>query len=261
MLCGMQAAAFRNAKPFPVAVIDNFLPEEFAIGLNKEITELQDVSQSNDYIFAKNKFEYPALEKIGPFGSELKRFFLSENFERALSEMYGVTLFLDKNFTGGGVHRGGTGSFLDMHADFERHPRERNWVRELNILLYMNKDWVPSYGGSLDLKNSNTGETKSIDPIFNRCVLMLTKLHTLHGYRPTNFPVGSFRSSVAAYAYSLESDEERLAKLSTTTSWQPADASAVKRVLAAIAPKLVKFKQRVFGSNTVKNSDRGEEQI
>lgn len=248
--------AFRGAHPFPLAIIDNFLPQDFADKLHQEILNLQDLTQSNDYIFAKNKFEYPALQEIGPHGAELKRFLLSEEFAEALSAMYGRPVFVDTEFTGGGVHRGGPGSFLDMHADFGRHPSEKHWVRELNILLYMNKDWQPGYRGSLDLTNADNGQSISIEPLFNRCVIMLTKKHTLHGYKATAFPPGTHRNSIAAYAYSLEGDEAKLAELSTTTNWRPVDANPAKRVMARLAPSVVRLKQRLFGSNTVKNSGR-----
>lgn len=254
----MAPNVFADAHPFPLAIIDDFLPSAFAEALHQEIVSLRDLTQSNDYIFAKNKFEFPALQDIGVYGSELKRFFLSEEFAQALSVMYGRKLFVDENFTGGGVHRGGAGSFLDMHADFGRHPSEKNWVRELNILLYMNKDWKPEYRGSLDLINSENRQSTAIDPLFNRCVLMLTKGHTLHGYKPTAFPEGMYRNSVAAYAYSLEIDEAKLAGLSTTTHWQPVDAKPVKRAAALLTPRLVRLKQRLLGSNTVKNSENNK---
>lgn len=250
----MSPTNFRSASPFPLAIIDDFLPVDFAAGLHGEIILLKDLTQSNDYIFAKSKFEYPALENIGPYGRELKRFLLSAEFADALSDMYQKKLFVDANFTGGGVHRGGGGSFLDMHADFGRHPNEKGWVRELNILLYMNKEWKPEYGGSLDLKNADNGISTAIEPLYNRCVLMLTKGHTLHGYKRTAFPEGMYRNSIAAYAYSNESDEKTLATLSTTTRWMPADASLTKRSIALVAPWLVRLKQRFFGSNTVRNS-------
>ncbi|WP_310104818.1 2OG-Fe(II) oxygenase [Sphingomonas sp. BE138] len=256
MHAAMSARNFHSARPFPVVIIDDFLPADFADQLHREILSIKDLNQSNDYIFAKNKFEFPALEQIGPYGAEFKRFLLSGEFAAALTEMYGKPLFVDAHFTGGGVHRGGSGSFLDMHADFGRHPGEPQWVRELNILLYMNKDWQPDYLGSLDLTNAETGESRAIAPLYNRCVLMLTKDHTLHGYKKTAFPDGNFRNSIAAYAYSLEHDEAKLAELSTTTKWQPSDASVVKRGVAAIAPALVRLKQRLLGSNTVKNSKR-----
>ena len=70
-----------------------------------------------------------------------------------------------------------------MHADFSRHPVERTWIRELNILLYCNNGWMPDWGGRLDLEHLISGKTESIDPIENRLVIMLTKSHTLHGYK------------------------------------------------------------------------------
>lgn len=255
-LDAMVAEVFQSAHPFPLVVIDDFLPSDFAQGLHEEIVALQDLSQSNDYIFAKNKFEFPALHEIGAHGAALKEFMLSNAFRDALSAMYGRQLIVDPKFTGGGVHRGGAGSFLDMHADFARHPAQSQWVRELNILLYMNRNWQPEFGGCLDLVNEKTGASCSIEPLFNRCVIMLTKDHTLHGYKPTSFPEGTYRSSVAAYAYSLETDEARLASLPTTTRWQPENAGFLKRAAALVAPRLVAFKQRVLGSATAKQSEK-----
>ena len=137
-----------------------------------------------------------------------------------------------------------------MHADFNLHPRNRSWIRELNILLYLNKDWRPDHGGCLELRDSNTGKTASIEPRFNRLVLMLTKDFTFHGYKTINFPENTFRTSIAAYAYSEASSAENLAALRTTTTWAPQGGGRLKSLLAHITPQIVTIKQRLFGSAT-----------
>lgn len=243
---------FANGHPFPVAILDNFLPLPLAQGVLDEILAYQDFQKSNDYIFAKNKFESPRMENLGPNGKAIKEYLLSQDVADALSAMYGRKIFVDPDFVGGGLHRGGEGSFLDMHADFNLHPRNRRWIRELNILLYLNKNWKPEFGGSLNLRDAATGNTASIEPIFNRIVLMLTKDFTLHGYKPINFPAGTFRTSIATYAYSEAATDEEVASLRTTTSWVPEGGGLAKKWIAKAAPQLVSLKQRVFGSATAR---------
>ncbi|HXF93568.1 MAG TPA: 2OG-Fe(II) oxygenase [Nitrospiraceae bacterium] len=245
---------FINARPFPMVVLDNFLPAQVAQALVNEIASFPEFQRSNDYIFAKNKFESPKIEALGTAGRAVKGLFLSEEFSAALTKLYGRPVFVDPDFVGGGLHRGGEGSYLDMHADFSLHPNNSTWIRELNLLLYLNKDWRPEYGGSLDLRNAATGETLSVEPLFNRLVIMLTKDFTLHGYKRINFPPGTFRTSIAAYAYSVATSEEAVANLRTTTTWVPDNANPLKVAVAKVIPQLIMLKQRFFGSTTVRKA-------
>lgn len=246
------AQSFAAGQPFPFAVLDDFLPLKMADGVLGEIQADLNFQKSNDYIFAKNKFESPSIENLGPNGAAIKAFLLSPQVADTLSAMLGRTVFVDPNFVGGGLHRGGAGSFLDMHTDFNLHPRNRRWIRELNILLYLNKDWKPEYGGSLDLRNAQDGRTTSVEPRFNRLVLMLTKDHTVHGYRPINFPAGTFRTSIATYAYFEAASDDEVATLRTTTTWVPESGNLVKALVARITPQLVALKQRCLGSGTAR---------
>lgn len=244
--------AFASGQPFPLLVVDDFLPQSVVDGVLAEIATYQEFQKSNDYIFAKNKFESPSIEKLGPNGAAIKALLLSPEMAETLSTIYGRPIFVDPDFVGGGLHRGGEGSFLDMHADFNLHPRNRRWIRELNILLYLNQGWQQEYGGSLDLRHADTGETASVEPRFNRLVLMLTKNFTLHGYKPIKFPAGQFRTSIATYAYSAAATDADLADLSTTTTWVPESGGALKSTIAKFTPLLVMMKQKLLGSATAR---------
>lgn len=105
---------------------------------------------------------------------------------------------------------------------------------------------------NLDLRHAQTGETASIEPVFNRLVLMLTKDFTLHGYKPINFPRGQFRTSIATYAYSEAASRDAVADLRTTTTWVPESGGAVKSLVARVTPKLVALKQKILGSATAR---------
>lgn len=242
---------FEAAKPFPLIVIDNFLPPDVAEQIWSEVNVNTDLQKSNDYIFAKNKFENPALHAVGPAVDALRDMLTSQAFASELSKIYGGNLFVDPNFIGGGLHRGGEDSFLDMHVDFGIHPNNRRWVRELNLLLYLNKNWEKSYGGELQLRNKNTDETAAIEPLFNRMVIMITKDYTFHGYKKINFPPGMYRTSIAAYAYSEADADADLGNLVTTTQWVP-EGGVFKRSVAVITPGLVRLKQKLFGSATAR---------
>lgn len=246
------AKKFAEAKPFPVLIIDNFLPIEVAEGIIEEINYYDNFKKSRDYIFAKNKFEYPEIENLGLWSASLKEMLLSQDMAEILTSIYGKPVFVDPAFIGGGLHRGGDGSYLDMHADFGRHPTQERWVRELNILLYLNKNWSKDFGGSLDLRHATTGECLSIEPLFNRLVIMLTKDFTLHGYKPIKFPTGTFRTSIAAYAYSEASSTEKIDNYRTTTTWVPEHGGLFKMLVAKFTPLLVSYKQRFMGSKTAK---------
>lgn len=247
-----QRDKFWSADPFPLVVLDNFLPLELVNQLVVEIAANTEFQKSNDYIFARNKFENPSLQHIGPAANALRELLLSTEFAEILSDMYGRELFVDPDFVGGGLHRGGEGSFLDMHVDFGQHPRNKRWIRELNLLLYLNINWQPEYGGHLQLRHKDTGETAAIEPIFNRMVFMQTKSHTFHGYDPISFPSGTYRTSIAAYAYSQAKDDKELDNLLTTTQWAPDSGGPLKKAVAAVTPGLVALKQRLFGSSTAK---------
>lgn len=245
---------FTTAEPFEHLVIDNFLKPEGLSAVQREGFShgLTTTDKSSDFLFAKNKMENPKLEEISEVTRHLREELLSDRFREFLKGVTELDLFVDDTFTGGGLHQGGQGSFLEMHADFTRHPVNRNWIRELNILLYLNTKYEVAWGGNLDLEHKDSGDKASIAPIDNRLVLMLTKPHTLHGYRPIKFPPNRLRASVAAYAYTLD-DGTRNVQYSSTR-WRP--ESTTKRAISLLWNPLVVVKQKLFGSRTAKRAKR-----
>ncbi|MDB9916166.1 2OG-Fe(II) oxygenase [Pseudomonadales bacterium] len=244
---------FQSAIPFEHIVIDNFCDSD---SLEKALMQLPDpeisgLNRSRDLMFAKNKFEKSEFEQFGPELAQLKSDLLSDRFRKILVNITGQDLFVDPNFHGGGLHLGGTGSFLNMHADFNYHPSNPSWFRNINILLYLNKNWNKSYGGELKLRDGreNDGEVKLIEPLFNRAVIMFTREYTLHGYDVTSFPKGIYRSSVAAYGYTKQDAESSV----RTTIWHPENSGILKTFIGKHMPKFVRVKSFVFGSGTKRN--------
>ena len=90
-----------------------------------------------------------------------------------------------------------------------------NVYRRLNLLIYLNKDWHPAWGGSLELWDTGgKARIKQIQPVFNRAVLFDTSNFSYHGHpEPVKCPPDRSRKSLALYYYSAEYpfDEDRAA--------------------------------------------------
>ena len=93
-------------------------------------------------------------------------------------------------------------AILEVHTDFN-HLRRYNLERRLNLLLYLNKDWQPTYNGDLELwERSSMSRVTAVPPIFNRCVVFSTTDESLHGHPlPLAAPQGIERMSIALYYY------------------------------------------------------------
>ncbi len=243
---------FLSNSPFPHVLIDNFTDADRLQAALADIPapDSAQINKSRDYIFAKNKFEKSNFKELSAPLAEVYEDLISDRFQAILKTITGEDVFVDKEFFGGGIHQGGQGSFLDMHTDFNYHPVQKDWFRNLNILLYLNKDWKPEYRGQLKLRHSETGIATEVEPLFNRCVIMHTRDFTLHGYDKINFPEGAYRRSIATYAYTLHEIGHEGYR---STTWKPESGSLVKKIIGANWPTLVKIKNSLFGIGTKNN--------
>jgi 2OG-Fe(II) oxygenase superfamily len=243
---------FMNGHPFPLVVIDDFA-NQFKLTKLLDLfpnPDIDDIKKSRDYWFAKNKFEKSGFKDLGEECLEIYDDLVSTRFQDFLQHITGEKVFIDPCFHGGGIHQGGKGSYLDMHVDFNYHPLNSTWFRNLNVLLYLNPNWKPEYGGQLKLKNSITNEYAEIEPIFNRCVIMFTRDFTYHGYDPISFPDGIFRRSIATYAYSYH---DQPISSYRSTLWNPDRGSVLKKLVGRYWPNIVGIKTKLLGSGTAKN--------
>jgi hypothetical protein len=124
----------------------------------------------------------------------------SAPFLREMSALTGnADLIADPTLFGGGTHenRDGQGlTFMSISTSTER----RMLHRRINLLIYLNKEWDPSWGGSIELHSDpyNPAQTacKASLPLFNRAVIFETGEFSWHG-----FPASSCRrTSVTCHA-------------------------------------------------------------
>jgi Rps23 Pro-64 3,4-dihydroxylase Tpa1-like proline 4-hydroxylase len=240
---------FATSAPVKHVIIDDFLDADYAEQLFADLPNPDAMPKSRDYMFS-DKRELSTLDTHSDISKKLHEVFMSPEFADLASKLVGHEVFIDPEYIGGGFHAGADGSFLDLHVDFNIHPAHEDWLREFNILLYLNPGWEPSWGGELLLTDDPDAPTIAVEPRFNRLVMMECTDKSFHGYKKINFPAGRSRRSVAAYAYS------KVAAGSVTrhtTNWVPQDASPVKRALAKNWNWIVLTKNKFLGSGTLKN--------
>ncbi len=193
--------------PFPHIVIDNFLPT-FLANITHDLFPSSDLPSFDqpDNEYQKNKLGRTQVNDFSGVPSLIRHLLSDLNgpiFIDFLEKMTGIQgLIPDPHYQGGALHQILPGGHLEVHADFNRHPRLK-LDRRLNVLIYFNKEWPKSFGGDLELWDVEMKEcVKRIAPIFNRCVIFNTTSNSYHGHpEPLTCPDGRTRNSIAMYYY------------------------------------------------------------
>lgn len=198
---------FQQAKPYKHLVMDNFLKEEIAETLHTHFPPTEKLAKHYDGL-NENKSEGANFGDFHPAFAELRRDLMSKELATWMSAVTGIAdVFVTDDNLGCGLHEGKNGSFLDVHIDFNIHA-EKNVHRRLNMLIYMNKDWKPEYGGDLEMWNADmTNCDKKVAPIFNRAVIFETNEISYHGYSKINVPAGMTRKSIYTYFYTVTRED------------------------------------------------------
>jgi hypothetical protein len=208
---------FKKSMPFPHIVLDGFLPPDYLALAIKGCPPVD----SDFWRRTDNEHTHHKLTPDGAFGTQItkelrfpeeaRRVFYELNcglFLLFLRLLTGIDkLIADPYFIEGGYHCVGDEGRLGVHADFSHHSY-LGFERRLNLLLYLNEDWKPEYGGALKLYAEDMTSTQPIYPIANRCVIFETSEKSFHGHpEPMNLPEGVWRRSIALYYYTMPRPE------------------------------------------------------
>jgi len=204
-------ASFRDqydaGDPYPHICFDNFLDPQILKSVLHDLSAMPSPETSHDRAQERLKSSFNP-EVLPETTRNLFRFFNSRPFLLFLSNLTGIKgLIPDPMFLGGGVHEVKNGGHLDIHADFNLHKPMRV-QRRINVLIYLNEDWQPEYGGQFEIWDNDMEKCmRSFVPLFNRCVIFNTTSTSLHGNpNPVDHPHHVARRSIALYYYTATWD-------------------------------------------------------
>jgi len=247
-LAEAQVDAYRVAEPFPHVVIDNLLDPAM---LDEVLAVFPDQQAPFWQRFRSDRETKLALDKESLVPVPIRLLLYSLNsapFLDFLERLTGIDgLIPDSHWDGGGLHQIQRDGMLAVHADFNSNKRT-HLDRRLNLLLYLNKDWKPEFGGDLELWNRDmTTCVKKIAPVFNRMVIFSTTDYTYHGHPDRlTCPPDRSRKSLALYYYSNgRPDGQRSGSHSTLFVRRPGDTFK-SNFQRRLTPRMPKFLSRLF---------------
>jgi hypothetical protein len=199
--------SYREALPYPHAVLDGFVGEPIARALADAFPGPDHPGwMRRDY--AEQAARLGQLQRTGFDGVDPAiRHLLAElcgmAFLDFLSALTGIEgLIPDPHFRGAGPSLTLPGGHLALHADFNRD-RTRHLERKVTVLYYLGKDWEEAWGGALELWDAaRTSCAARYLPLLDRLVVMAHGDAFWHGQpQPLACPPGRYRATVSAYYY------------------------------------------------------------
>lgn len=184
---GLARSLTKFSNPFPYAVIENFISPEVVSKINQEWPDGWNKEQG------KNNKKWHTT-KLPPTAQEV-----ADSVDlQELQQITGIHgLFADPELFGAGLHCIPSGGFLNIHVDFNRHPK--GWHRRVNLLIYLNERWEDEWNGHLVL---GANSEKKIAPLGGRAVIFETTEESWHGHpAPLRCPPEVQRRSLALYYY------------------------------------------------------------
>ena len=215
---------FLSADPYKHISIDGFFEPDFAEALLRDFPTFNPALAKNEiYEGVWGKAVNTKIREISPSYEELYAMIGSAEFLAAMSEMTGIPdLLLDPKMYGGGTHENLHGQSLDAHVDFN-YDEAQKLHRRLNLIVYLNKDWLPEWGGSLEVHSNprrpKENRVRQYPCTFNRAVVFETNEYSWHGFPEVNLPEGErhrSRKSISIYLYTKERPAQEIAPLHGT---------------------------------------------
>jgi 2OG-Fe(II) oxygenase superfamily len=193
-----------SGQPYPHLVIDDLFEAEI---LDRIVAEFPK-AENRDWIVWDTDNETKSTSRgIAGLPMFTQIFSLWLNSSEFIDEMKKITgiddLVPDPLFFGAGLHDMYRNGWLEVHADYTKHP-VMPLTRRINLLIYLNRDWDPDWGGSLELWDSpNPKQKVSYSCDFNRSIIFPTTSETMHGVpHRLSCPPGRSRQLLSIYYWS-----------------------------------------------------------
>ena len=148
---------FRLADPFPHIVIDGFFAPDLA---EQMLRDFPPPEAPLWHVYANPLEKKRACSTTAHLPPSIRDSIFAlcaptvVEIMRQLAGMdVDVGLQADRFCHGGGIHCHTTGGKLDVHLDYSLHPLS-GLERRLNLIIFLNPNWVESFGGELQLFES-----------------------------------------------------------------------------------------------------------
>lgn len=194
------ADRYQKSAPFPHLTIDNlFKPEQLTAVLG-EMSHTRKADWVHHNTENLEKLGQKSAAGLGDAGFQLVALLHSAPFLYLLSEITGIwNLLPDPYMHGAGYSIIPPNGKFDVHID-SNADLTSGLIRRLALIIYLNHDWSPDYGGQLELWNKDaTHKEAEIQPVFNRTLLMNISETSYHGIKPVVEPSGRSRYSFMIY--------------------------------------------------------------
>jgi hypothetical protein len=203
------AQVHATTSPVPYTIIDNFFPEELFKTLSFEVDFLQESDWtvfSNDASYRKECRNFASTPRI----QSMAYSFQGSAFLKWIEQVTGLEkLVADPHYRGGGITRVSRGDSLGLHNDFNWNEQIR-LTRRANLILYMNAEWLPEWGGELELWDFDRTECLvKIEPKPNRLAIWNYDERLIHGApHPLNCPEHIARQNFIQFYYGSNATHE-----------------------------------------------------
>ncbi len=195
---------FQAKQPYRYASVGDMFDRNELSVVGREIDEhIKSIPEEKNIYASHRKFKQSSLDLMPPASRGLVAYLNSQEFVDVLQEITGISdLHCDPQLLGGGIHAIGSGGFLKLHTDFNWHPALQ-MHRRLNLLVYLNEPWDPSWRGSVELWDENVKHRLfSLEPRLGNALVFETNDISYHGHPdPLETPEGIYRKSIAMYYY------------------------------------------------------------
>jgi hypothetical protein len=202
------SAGYKSAQPFPHAAFQGLFDNDYLRQMEAEFPGPREMAGSFSGEIEGGKYTESDFAKLGPRTQAFVAAANSGTFCSMLTTLTGIPgLISDPYLAGGGLHQTARGGRLKVHSDFNVHP-SLNLTRRLNMIVYLNDDWDPEWGGALELWDQQMTEAKvRIAPSLGNAAIFTCSDISFHGLPdPLLCPENRYRRSVAFYYFTADAE-------------------------------------------------------
>lgn len=193
---------FVGTPPYPMIVLDNFLPNTLANSMANECETIPDHHWTE---FTRNKSHMKECVKMeyAPHAFNFVTQMHSALGMEWLTKVTGITdLIPDPYLVGAGYSRSWRGDSLKLHTDFNWNEKIKVH-RMLSLIVYLTPDWKEEYGGALEFTDFNRDKViQKVPTFFNRAIIWRYHKRGFHGYpHPITCPDNVTRNTFRLFFY------------------------------------------------------------